>query len=253
MEMIKGKVFQKPDAGLFYGTICDVVDMQNYPTPYGPQNKVRILWVLNRQDNTPALDNEGKYLTIAEFHNAKTAETGNLMKACRQILNGPVPLINSTEELAQLLIGRSCSLFLVKSPNMKNPADPYTNIQGHAPLSPGQVPPRIPADFVREVNKPKFVAGQATYATPQAAYATQQGQVPAPQQPPPPYVPASAPAPAYPPQPGTTAPAPQAAPKFCQGCGGVLPNHSPGCSVVQPLTNNVNLNPPGQPQQQRPF
>src|SRR5271157_839674 len=240
MEMTKGKVFQKPDAGLFYGTVVDVVDMQNYPTQYGLQNKVRILWILNKQDNTPALDVEGKFLTIAEFHNAKTAENSNLTKALRQILNGPVPLLNSTEELAALLIGRSCSLFLVKSPNPKNPENPYTNIQGHAPLSPGQVPPRIPADFVREINRPKMISGQATYATPQAAYAAQQGQ-PATQQPPAPY---------YPPQPGVS----QAPPKqFCQQCGGVLPSHNPGCPTIPTAAgNNVSLNPPGQPAQ-RPF
>lgn len=231
MEMTKGKTFQKPDAGMFFGTIADVVDMPNYPTRYGLQNKVRILWILNKMDNTPALDKEGKLLTIAEFHNAKTAENGNLMKACRQILNGPVPLINSTEELAQLLIGRSAVLFLIKTPNPDKPEDPWTNINGHAPLQPGQIPPRIPPDFVREVNKPKIVGGVATYATPQAAqYATQTPPTaasypPLPPPPPPPY--------------------PPTAPKqFCQNCGGQLPNHNAGC-LASP-DNNVSLNSPGQ-------
>ena len=244
MEMTKGKVFQKPDAGLFYGTVVDVVDMQNYPTQYGLQNKVRILWILNKQDNTPALDVEGKFLTIAEFHNAKTAENSNLTKALRQILNGPVPLLNSTEELATLLIGRSCSLFLVKSPNPKNPENPYTNIQGHAPLSPGQVPPRIPADFVREINRPKMISGQATYATPQAAYAAQQSQPV--QQPPAPYYPPQPQAPPQPQYPQAPPPTQPPAPYYPPA-----PQYPP--QPVNPAqNNNVNLNPPGQPAQ-RPF
>ena len=266
MEMTKGKVFQKPDAGMFFGTVVDVVDMPNYPTGYGPQNKVRILWILNKMDNTPALDNEGKLLTIAEFHNAKTAENGNLMKAIRQILNGPAPLLNSTEEVAQLLIGRSCELFLIKAPNQKNPSDPYTNINGHAPLQPGQIPPRIPVDFVREINKPKMVGGATTYATPQAAaYATQQlPAAPAPYYTPP--QPTAPPQPVYsppPPQP-TAPPQPVYSPRFspppppqptyphqtpfCPQCGDQLPNHNAGCLAG----NNVSLNPPGQPTQ-RPF
>jgi len=44
---------EQPDAGKFLGTIIDVVDLPNYPTKFGPKNRVRIVWVLGKTDNTP--------------------------------------------------------------------------------------------------------------------------------------------------------------------------------------------------------
>jgi hypothetical protein len=204
MEISQGKKFEKPDAGMFPGTIIDVVDMPNVPTIYGPKNKVRIMWVLGKLDNTPLLDSEGKPMTVAGFYNATISENSNLTKIVKQVLNGPMPLITSTEQLAQLLIGRSSMLFLVKSDNPKNPQDPYTNVNGAAPLPQGLLAPPIPQGYVREILRPKLVAGQATYASPQAAQQAQQAQQQFQQQPqyaPAPPTPAAPPAPVYAPAP----------------------------------------------------
>ena len=62
MKINYGKTFEQPDAGMFIGKIIDVVEMPNVSTQYGPKDKVRIQWVLNKLDNTPALDSENKPL-----------------------------------------------------------------------------------------------------------------------------------------------------------------------------------------------
>ena len=158
MELAQPKSFQKPDAGMFLGTIIDVVDMPNVPSSYNGvvtlKNKVRVIWVLGKTDGTAALDKDGKPLTVAGFYNAVLGENANLTKAIKQILNAAPPVLTNTEQIAQLLIGKSNQLFLVKADNKKNPADPYTNVAGIAPLIPGQVPPAIPAGFVRAKDQP---------------------------------------------------------------------------------------------------
>lgn len=180
MELTQPKVFEKPDAGMFLGTIGDVVDMPNVSSTYNGVtklvNKIRVLWFLGTLDGRPVLDSEGKPMTVAEFFNAVMADNSNLSKRMVQILSSQPPLMTKTEEVAALLIGRSAQLFLVKAPNKKNPADPYTNVSGAAPLSPGQIAPKIPADFVREINRPKTVAGVQTYATPAVAAQASQAE-----------------------------------------------------------------------------
>jgi hypothetical protein len=177
MELTRPHIFEKPDAGMFLGTIVDVVDMPNVTVVWKGisklVNKVRIEWVLGKLDNTPLLDSEGKPMTISGFYTAIIADNSKLSLMITQVLNAAPPLMTNTEQIAQLLIGRSGQLFLVKAPNLKNPLDPYTNISGIAPLTAGQVAPPIPAGFVRSKDRPKTVAGVQTYATPQAAAAAQ--------------------------------------------------------------------------------
>jgi hypothetical protein len=74
MELSKPRIFEKPDAGMFLGTIIDVVDMPNVTVVWKGVsklvNKIRVEWVLGKLDNTPLLDSEGKPLTISGFYNA---------------------------------------------------------------------------------------------------------------------------------------------------------------------------------------
>jgi hypothetical protein len=176
MEFTKPAPRERAPGGPFLGTVVDVVDMPNRPSQYGPQNKVRIDWIISDFQGNVVLDSKGQPITVAEFYNAILTDSSKLTKALIQILNAMPPVMNSTEQMAQLLIGRSANLFLVKAPNEKNPADPYTNIAGHSPITAGQNPPKIPANYVREINKPKTVGGIQTYATPQAAQQAQQFQ-----------------------------------------------------------------------------
>lgn len=211
MEISQGKKFEKPDAGMFLGTIIDVVDMPNVQTAYGLKNRVRIQWALSTLQGQPLIQKDGLPLTVVGMWNANLSQKAELTKKLQQILGTfAVPLITSTEQLAQLVLGRSNLLVLVKVQNPKDPNDPYTNVDGIGPIPQGMGPaPGVPVGFVREINRPKTMAGPngqpvATYAQPPAA---------TPQYAPQPYVPPAVPGyvpPAAPP--AAYAPAPQAVP-----------------------------------------
>jgi hypothetical protein len=169
MELSNQKPFPKPDAGVFLGTIIDVVDLPNYPTAFGPKNKVRILWVLGKTDNTPALDPEGKPFQVIAMPNASMNEKATLFKMLTQILGQAPPLLTTSEQLSQLLLNRSNQLFLTKTPNPQKPGDFFVNVTGIMPLAPGQIAPVAPVGFVRAKDKPKIPSGATTQAiNPQA-------------------------------------------------------------------------------------
>ena len=162
MELTQGKKFEKPDAGMFLGTLIDLVEMPNVQTQYGVKNKVRLHWVLAQLNGSLVLDKEGKPMEVVGIYNASVSEKSELTKRVKQILNGPFPLItgaDGTEQLAQLLIGRSNVLLLAKVDNPKDPNDPYTNVEGIAPVMPGSTPPAIPTGYIRHKNRPKTQAG----------------------------------------------------------------------------------------------
>ena len=171
MNIGQQKVFERPTGGGFLGTIIDVVDMPQQPTKFGPKDKIRVLWVLSHINGAPYLDKEGQPFTIAGFYNATLTENSNLSKALRQILSGQPPLLNNTEELTRLLLGRSNQLFLTQEPDQKKQGEFVTFVAGIAPLPPGVTPPQAPAGFVRFKDKPKTQAGPQgrpvqTYAQP---------------------------------------------------------------------------------------
>lgn len=159
MNLGQNKVFERPQGGSYLGTIIDVVDMPQQVTKFGPKDKVRVLWVLTYTNNQPYFDKEGKPMTIAGFYNATVSDNSNLTKAIRQIINGLPPVLNSTEEVANLLLGRSNELFLTQEPDVRNPGQFVTFVAGIAPLKPGQTPPPVPQGFQRFKDKPKTQAG----------------------------------------------------------------------------------------------
>ncbi len=159
MELTNQKPFPKPDAGVFLGTIIDVVDLPNYPTAFGPKNKVRIVWVLGNVNNTPTVDPEGKPFQVIAMPNASMNEKSTLFKMLTQILGTAPPLITTSEQLSQLLMNRSNQLFLTKTPNPKVQGDFFVNVTGVMPLAPGQISPQAPQGFVRHKDKPRTVAG----------------------------------------------------------------------------------------------
>lgn len=180
MEISQGKVFFKPEAGAYLGTVVDVIDTPNVQTQYGPKNKVRIVWLLNNQNGTPALDPEGKQLEASVYTTAAMSEKSsqplfrNLFKIVYGILNQAPPLITSTAQLEQLLLGRSNGLLLTKEPNPAKAGDFYSNVVGIMPLAAGQIAPVVPANFVRRKDRPKTQAGPQgqsvqTYVQPPAA------------------------------------------------------------------------------------
>ena len=190
MELNSQKPFEKPDAGTFAGTIIDVVDLPNYPTSFGPKNKIRIVWVLGGvMPGQKVLDSENKPYQVIAMPTASMSEKSLLYKMVGQILNAAPPLIKTTEELSQLLIGRSNTLFLTKTPNPKG-QDFFVNVAGIGPMMPGVPAPQVPQGFIRFKDRPKTVAGpngqpvQTFAQPPQQPQQPGQGQPTFPQQPP---------------------------------------------------------------------
>lgn len=179
MELSNQKPFEQPDAGMFLGTIVDVVDLPNQQTSFGPKNKVRIVWVLGKTDNTPALDSEKKPFRVIGTYNASISEKSKLFELIKQILGTAPPLITTSEQLSQLLIGRANQLFLVKTQDANVPTKFYVNVAGVAPLTPGQVAPVAPQGFVRSKDKPAQVPGQPVQRTATAPAQTTAPGVPA--------------------------------------------------------------------------
>lgn len=174
MNLGQNKQFERPAGGVYFGTIIDLVEMPQQPTRFGPKDKIRLLWVLSYPNNAPYLDKEGKPMTIAGFYNATVSDNSNLTKAIRQIIQGQVPVLNNTEDLERLLIGRSNQLFVTQEPDQQKPNEFVSFVAGITPLPPGAISPQAPAGFVRFKNKPKTQTGPngqpvQTYASKQAA------------------------------------------------------------------------------------
>lgn len=171
MNLSQGKVFEKPDAGQFLGTIIDVVELANKPTQYGPKDKVRIFYVIGPlgNDGKYALDSENKPFRVMREFNASMAESSKLFEFVGTVLQAAPPMLNTVEELAQLLIGRSNFLFLTKIPNPKKAGDFFTNIAGLGPVPAGMVAPPIPKDFVRAKDQVKKTFTPGQYVQPQQA------------------------------------------------------------------------------------
>ena len=185
MEVLQGKKFEKPAPGMYLATAVDLVEMPNVQTAYGLKNKVRIHWVLAQLNGQLYIGKDGSQVEAVGIWTANMGGKAELPKRLTQILGQAPPLITSTEQLEQLVIGRSNILVLVQNPNPKDPNDPYINVDGIGPLQAGMTAPPIPVNYVRHKNRPKTQAGPqgttvATYATPQAAQQAQPVAVAAP-------------------------------------------------------------------------
>lgn len=183
MDIGQGKVFFKPEAGMYLGTIIDIVEKPNVAIVYNGvttyKNKVLITWVLTHPNNAPYLDPEGKPMTLSAYVTADISPKStqplfrNLYKIIAGVLGTQVPLITTSEQLEQVLLGRSNGIMVTKEPSTKVAGEFYVNPVGFMPLAPGQNPPQPAADFVRFKNRPKTQAGPngqpvQTYAQPPA-------------------------------------------------------------------------------------
>jgi hypothetical protein len=179
MDISQGKVFYNPEPGTYLATIIDIIDKPQVQTQYGPKNKVLVKWVISQLNGQPYLDPEGQPFQVMVYVTATLSDRStqplfrNLYKVISGVLNGAqVPLITSTEQLEQLLLGRSNTLMVMKEPNPAKAGEFFTNVVGILPLPGGAIAPQAPAGFVRFKNKPKTQAGPQgrpvqTYAQPQ--------------------------------------------------------------------------------------
>jgi hypothetical protein len=190
MEISQGKTFTKPQPGVYTATIADVVEMPNIQTAYGIKHKIRVHWILATLQGQPIIDNEGNPIEAVAMWNANMSKNADLPKRLASILGQAPPVINTSEQIEQLIIGRSNFLVLEASANSAKPSDPYINVQSIAPLQPGMVAPVIPPNYIRRKNRAQTQAGPngqpvQTYAVPQTqpGYPSAPGYGPTQQQP----------------------------------------------------------------------
>lgn len=137
------KKFEQPDAGVFLGTIIDVVDLGIVKTQFGDKPKVRLVWVLDKNDS------EGRPFQVIGTYTQSMNEKSNLFKDIKDILQAPPAVPFESEEL----IGKSNQLFLVK--NADGSGKTFTNVKGILPVPAGQAGPKIPSDFIRSKDRQK--------------------------------------------------------------------------------------------------
>jgi hypothetical protein len=183
MEYSQGKQFEKPQPGMYLGTLIDVVEMPNVQTQYGTKNKVRFHWILAHLNGQPYLGKDGSFIEAVAIYNASVGAKAELPKRLTQIIGQAPPVITSTEQLEQLVLGRSNVLVLVANANPRDPNSPFINVDGIGPVAQGMFPPAVPPTYVRAKNRPKTQAGPngqpvQTFATPQAAQAAYQQAAP---------------------------------------------------------------------------
>ena len=101
------KNFERPESGMFLGTIIDVVDLGKVTTQFGIKTKVRIVWVLDKNNS------EGEPFRVIYQATASMNERAKLFEMVKSIL-GVAPSIPFD---AEVLIGHSNQLYIVRETN----------------------------------------------------------------------------------------------------------------------------------------
>jgi len=143
-----GANFEKPNTGMYHGVLADIVDLGDVTTTYNGQVKTqpmtRFVWILNQNGK------DGKPLSVTARFNRNLHEKSNLYKTVKQILNAAPPLTLDPETL----IGVVRKLFIQRETTGEGQQQKdFANILGISPADAGVSVP-IPADFVRDKNKP---------------------------------------------------------------------------------------------------
>lgn len=147
-----GKKFERAKAGIYLGTIIDVVELgevaSKNPRFPNPKVRTRIVWVLN------ANDTEGRPLRYMEQPSSVMTPPGKyrasrMYEISAGVLGGVIPVPYDDE----VLLHRSNQLVLMQEGE-------YVNLKAILPVPAGQTPPPVPKDFIRDKDKPKDAAGQ---------------------------------------------------------------------------------------------
>jgi len=147
-----GKKFERAKAGIYLGTIIDVVELgevaSKNPRFPNPKVRTRIVWVLN------ANDADGRPLRYMEQPSSVMTPPGKyrasrMYEISAGVLGGVIPVPYDDE----VLLHRSNQLVLMQEGE-------YVNLKAILPVPPGQTPPPVPQGFVRDRDKPKDANGQ---------------------------------------------------------------------------------------------
>lgn len=165
-----GKDFEKPDSGMYHGVLADVVDLGDVPTTFQGITKVqpmvRFVWILNKNGK------DGKPLSVTQRFGVNLHEKSNLYKSVKQILSAAPPLTLDAESL----VGSVRKLFIQREITENgNQKTDFANVLGISPADPGVTVP-VPADFVRDRNKPVAEQAKNKKKTQQSAPAQTTGQ-----------------------------------------------------------------------------
>lgn len=155
------KEFEKPPSGTYVGTIADVVELGEVADAYGKKFKLRIVWLLNKNDS------EGRPFQVMKQVNqtmANKPKESNLYTLVRKVIGGTPTIPYDTDQL----IGRSNVLFIEQEKAANG--NIYANIKAILPLEPDSRPIAIPTTFVRAQDKAK--QGQQTAQPPAQAQQT---------------------------------------------------------------------------------
>jgi len=168
------KTYEKPDSGLYHGVLADIVDLGLVTTTFKGQTRtipmVRFVWILDKNGK------DGKPLQASQRFNISSYHPeSNVFKAMKQIL-GAAPDVNQDLDV---VLGVTRLLMIQRETSPDGTKD-FANIMGILPPNPPSTVVPIPADFIRDKNRPETERAknrQSTYnkpATPQQAPAPTQ-------------------------------------------------------------------------------
>jgi hypothetical protein len=160
--IIEQGTYEIPESGMYIGVVVDAVELYNVPTKYGPKNKIRIVWLLDK------MNSKGKPHQVIFQKNASMHEKSDLYKAVRAILGTNPPLKFNTEDL----IGKVNQLMVLQEPDQNNANKTRANVKGISLPPPGAVAPKVPADYIRHKDRQAANMAQNTgtiVSTPAAA------------------------------------------------------------------------------------
>lgn len=167
-----GGDFERPATGMYHGVLADIVDLGMVTTTFQgtakTQRMCRFVWLLDKNGK------DGKPLQVNGRFGVNLHEKSNLYKHVKQVLNAAPPLNLNPESL----IGQVRKLFVQQEETGAGEQKKvYANIIGVSPADAGATA-LIPADFVRDKNKP--VEQQAKNKKPKQNSGNAQGQTQAP-------------------------------------------------------------------------
>lgn len=135
------KEFTPAPEGLHQAVCIDIVDLGLQETPWGPKEKVKIVWAID------AMDENGRLILVSQRYTVSLSEKATL----RHHLESWRGRKFTQDELQgfdlEKLIGVNCQVQTVH--NLADDGRTYANVQAVVPLGKGMVKMQAPETYVR--------------------------------------------------------------------------------------------------------